>query len=256
MTRPSGARLLVDRQDLGVPRLVGDLVARAPSRLDSVSSGPNEPEVGRVGVVGHHVAQERAQHPGRLRGGRARDLDLAGVVAEVGQVEVAEEQAAVGVGVGAHAPVARRAPGRPARGRSAPVVVEQLLRPVAAHPRLERAEVLGIGRGPRPAAPGGPATCPPPAGRRPRPAPSSPWACAARSSATGAGSPLPPSASALDLGDLVEDARRGWRPWPGAWPRARRPRRSRACGRSPAAGWPARRRRCGPARWGWRSCSR
>ena len=58
---------------------------------------------------------------------------------------------------------------RPSRSAARRAVgVEQLLRPVGAQPLLELPQVRGVGRGPRPAAPGAPARCPRPAGRRPR----------------------------------------------------------------------------------------
>ena len=65
------------------------------------------------------------------------------VVAEVGQRQVAQEQAAVGVRVGAHAALALGGQRRDLGGDAA-VVVEELLRPVRAHPRLERGQVLGV----------------------------------------------------------------------------------------------------------------
>ena len=70
-------------------------------------------------------------------GAGCRHLD--GVVAEVGQAQVAEEQAAVGVRVGAHAAGALRGERRPARALRRPSVVEELLGLVALHPLLEDA---------------------------------------------------------------------------------------------------------------------
>ena len=109
------------------------------------------------------------------------------VVAEVGQDEVAQQQAAVRVRVRAHPALAlrrqrRRAPGRACRARRrAPPAGS-----CAATPRA-RAGAPGC-RARRRAAPGASARCPRPAGRRPPSAPSSPSACAARSSASAAAS--------------------------------------------------------------------
>ncbi len=67
------------------------------------------------------------------------------VIAEIGQAEVAQEHAAIGMRIRAHA---ARAFGRK-RGqlRSKPaLVVEQLFRPVALHPFFENAHVLRVSR--------------------------------------------------------------------------------------------------------------
>ena len=77
---------------------------------------------------------------GRGRAGR-RHLDR--VVAEVRQSQIAQQQAAIGVRVGAHAPLAAgRQLGQ--LGTQPAVVVEQLFRPVALHPVFEDAHVLGL----------------------------------------------------------------------------------------------------------------
>ena len=66
------------------------------------------------------------------------------VSAKVGQGEVAQQTAAVGVRVGAHAAVGfGRQAAQLARKRT--VLVEELLRSVTAHPGLELSEVFGVG---------------------------------------------------------------------------------------------------------------
>ncbi len=75
-----------------------------------------------------------------------RTLDRHGVVAEVRHHEVAQQQPTVGVRVGAHPPGPVGAKAR-SSGRSRPVVVEELLGAVAAHPLLELRAVLGVGAG-------------------------------------------------------------------------------------------------------------
>jgi hypothetical protein len=75
---------------------------------------------------------------------RARRGYVDGVVAPVGQVEVAQQNAAVGVRVGAHPPVPRGGElqqfgHRPAR------LVEQFLRLVGLHPLLQRGKVDRVG---------------------------------------------------------------------------------------------------------------
>ena len=103
--------------------------------------------------------------------------DLDGVVAEVGQPEVAQQDAAVRMRVGAHPAVTHRRE-RP-QIRSQPArVVEQLLGPIAAEPRRRGAPDAPGSRARRPSGPGATGSCPRPAGRRPPSGPSSPWACA------------------------------------------------------------------------------
>ena len=73
---------------------------------------------------------------------RRRHVDR--VLAEIRHPQVAEQDAAVGVGIGAHAPVARGRKFGQFRFQ-APLLVEQLLRPVAPQPVLQQLEVLGMG---------------------------------------------------------------------------------------------------------------
>ena len=68
------------------------------------------------------------------------------MVAEVGHRQVAQQQPAVGVRVGAHPACAVRCEGGQL-GDEPPGGVEQLLGPVAAHPLLELRAVLGVGVG-------------------------------------------------------------------------------------------------------------
>ena len=81
----------------------------------------------------------------RVDSGRVatRLLHLDPVLAKVRQQQLAQQQAAVGVGVGAHPPLApRRQLGD--LGDQRPVLVEQLLRAIAAHPLLQLAQVLRV----------------------------------------------------------------------------------------------------------------
>src|SRR5215211_542843 len=113
-------------QDLEDPTVVGDVVVvghrRAdkaaildledgaePVRVDLVRA--EEPEVSLPGVPGEGVAQKLAQLAGRLVTLCGGLLDVQRVAAEVGQVEVFEDPAAVGVRARAHAMVASRGEG-------------------------------------------------------------------------------------------------------------------------------------------------
>ena len=75
------------------------------------------------------------------------DFDPVG--AEVGQIQILEQQPAVGSRVGAHAPVPFGCERRQRRYGS-PTVVEELCVPVATHPHFELLEVRRIRAGPRP----------------------------------------------------------------------------------------------------------
>ena len=180
---PVGGEVVVVGQDLRDPGAVGDLEHVLPA-VRVVLVRAEQPEVPRLQVELHHVAQVLAHDPGGLRHGRAGRGHLDGVVAEVRQAQVPEQGAAVGVRVGAHAPGALgRQLGQ--LGPEAAVLVEELLGPVAPHPRLEQR-----GRGPgsrasRPSAPGARASSPRYACRRSPSGRSTPWACGARSSASG-----------------------------------------------------------------------
>ena len=137
---PVRREVVVAVDDLGHPRPVGDLEDGA----EPVGRGlvrPEHPEV--VGVRGHDVAEVRAEDACGLRGAATRRGDVDRVVAEVGQLEVAQELAAVRDGVRAHPPRAGGRQGRELR-EEAPLVVEQLVGPVGAHPALEDRAVLRV----------------------------------------------------------------------------------------------------------------
>ena len=130
MTRPSGARC----SSVGASRPPRRPVGRLEHGVEPVGRRlvrAEQPEGRRVGA--DHVAQELAEHPRRLARSVAGRSHLDRVVAEVRQAQVAQQQAAVGVRVGAHPPLAARAPARRAPG-AARRLVEQLLGPVGAQP--------------------------------------------------------------------------------------------------------------------------
>jgi hypothetical protein len=98
----------------------------------------SSPEVRHVAP--HDVAQEPAEHAGGLDGAGAGFRHVDGVVAPVGQAQVGQERAAVGVRIGAHPPRAGRV--QVADGGHRPAgLVEELLGAVAAQPVLEHAAV-------------------------------------------------------------------------------------------------------------------
>ena len=83
----------------------------------------------------------------RVASRRARPgpLDRDGVLAKVGQPQIAQQHAAVGVRVVAHAAAARRRE-RLELGPQAAFGGEQLLRAIAAHPLFQQTQVLGFFR--------------------------------------------------------------------------------------------------------------
>ena len=124
------------------PGAVGDLEHVLPA-VRVVLVGTEEPEVSCLHVQLHHVAQEPAHDPRRLGRDGAGCGHLDGVVAEIRQPQIAQQQAAIGVRVGAHAAAASR--GELGQLGSEPAaVVEELLGPVALHPLFEDAHVRRV----------------------------------------------------------------------------------------------------------------
>ena len=135
--------MLVHRQRGFLPGLVRDLEQRVqPVRLRLVR--PDHPEVLRLGVEPGYVPEPGAQHPGRLRHGRPGLAHRHRVVAEVGQGQVAQQQAAVGVRAGPHPAVAGRDEPEDLGARMT-VRIEQFRGPVREHPLLELAQVRRVG---------------------------------------------------------------------------------------------------------------
>jgi hypothetical protein len=136
---PVGRQVVVVRQGLGHPGAVGDF-EHGRQTVGGRLVGSDDAE--RVRVAAHDVAQPDAEDAGGLAAGGVRSGHVDGVVVEVGQVEVATQPTPVGVGGGPHATVTVRRQAGDVGAQPAPV--EQLVGPVAAHPRLELAQVLGV----------------------------------------------------------------------------------------------------------------
>ena len=247
--------VLVDRQDRLLPGLPGHLEQRAePVRLGLVRA--EHPEVRGRGVAPHHVAQHPAEHPGRLRRRRSPARDRR---PRSRGSRAAPDRAAAAPPLACGVAPSRRSPSGTRPSSSGRAARRRRKAPPAGRTRIHSSSCAGAPgwSGPRPAAPGAPARCPPPAARPPRPGRSSPSGCAARSSASAGASRRRPD--------------RGPRPgWPGSRRRLvqRRGhllvhdgglvagRHTSARSRSRAAARRARRPGSGPARSGWRSCSR
>jgi hypothetical protein len=134
------AAIVVLGQQIGHPRLL----AGAVDRLQPVRRGLVRTEHAEARhVLLHDVAQEFTERPRVFGHGGTPRRHVDRVAPEIGQVEVAAEDAAVGVWVRTHAtPAARRKCAQP---RHQPAVrVEQFLRPIAAHPVLEPLQVRRV----------------------------------------------------------------------------------------------------------------
>ena len=118
-----------------IPLAIGDLEDGAQEVRQRLV-GAEDAEIPLLLVQLDDVAQELAEHHRVLGvdGAGRRHVDR--MDAEVGHLQIAQQQAAIGVRIGAHAPVAlRRQLGQ--LGDQPPAVVEQLLGPVALHPAFE-----------------------------------------------------------------------------------------------------------------------
>ena len=101
-------QVVVGRRGSRPSRSCRSLRRRRPGGSRPSRPGPKRRKLRWSALQLHHVAEEAAHDARRLGldGAGLRHVD--GVVAEVGQPQVAQQQAAVGVRVGAHAPLALR----------------------------------------------------------------------------------------------------------------------------------------------------
>ena len=206
--RPARGRRRVG-SDLRLPGPVRDLEdGGEPVRGGLVGAEEAEGLAGCARSRRGGTRRARASPRSRSRAGRRarRRRSRGSRAAEVAQQRARRSRA--GSRSSAGRPSARSAA---SSGTSRPVVVEQLLRPVAPHPLLEQRAGAPGSRARRRAAPGASARCPRPAARRPPSGRSSPSACAARSSATAAArspSSRPPAGcAAISSSAVVERGR-------------------------------------------------
>ena len=203
------------RRATGGRRPAGSLAHPGPvghleHRLEPVRGGLVRAEDAEVAPVGVRGASRRAGTRRATRVASASSapgsVDVDGVVAEVRQPQVAQQQRRRWRA--GWRPCAARPPARAPASSGTQRRRRRRTAPRAGSCCIQRLEHGAGARGSvrsRRAAPGASATCPRPACRRPTRARSSPWACAARSSASaGASRCARARAAALDLGDLVE----------------------------------------------------
>ena len=136
-----GPEILVVGAGRGQPCLVRRLEhCREPVRRGLV--GPHQPEP--VAVADDHVAQKRAKDLGGLGGFGRRLVHGHGVIGKRGQVEISQQQPAVGMRIGAH-PALPGGRQLSQIGSQRTVLVEQFLGHIAAQPGLELGHVLRVG---------------------------------------------------------------------------------------------------------------
>jgi hypothetical protein len=137
---PVHRQVIVAVQHLCLPHAVGDLEHVAEA-VGGGLVGPHQAKA--LGVARDDVAQEASEHACGLARARARPRDIDRVIAKVGHLQIAQQEASVGVRVGAHAPLPLGCQRRQL-GTEGPALVEQLLGLIGAHPLLELREVLGL----------------------------------------------------------------------------------------------------------------
>ena len=125
-----------------VPLTVGDFEDRAQEIREGLI-GTEDAEVALILIQLGHVAQELPEYKRILavHGAGRRHGDRVSV--EVRHAQVAQQKAAVGVGIGAHPPVALRRQLGQFRHEAA-ISIEQLLRLVALHPAFELLDMIGM----------------------------------------------------------------------------------------------------------------
>ena len=137
-----GVQVQVIFDEIRVPAPAGHLKDRfQPVGLGLI--GGENAEIFGLHVEAHHIPHVLAQLVHVLAKAVAGGGNVHRIAAEVGEAEVPEDLAAVGMGIGAHAPVAHGSQLLQLRDEPA-VFVKELLRVVAAHPGLQQGDVLRV----------------------------------------------------------------------------------------------------------------
>ena len=139
---PGGGEPFVVRHGRRVPLPVGCL-KKGCQPVGERLVGAEDPEIPLPVVQLRHIAQERSEHMSVADSRRARRRHFLRVVAEIRHPQVAEQLAAVRVGIRAHAPFAQRRQLGQFRFQPA-LLIEKFLRPVAPQPVFQQLEVFGM----------------------------------------------------------------------------------------------------------------
>ncbi len=127
-----------------VPLSIGDLEYR-PQQVRECLVGTKYAEITLPLIEFGYVAQESPQHLGIVAFDGARRGHMHRVVMKVRHSEIMQQQAAIGMGVGAHPPIAFRRKLLELRDESA-ARIEQFLGFIALHPGLEQRHVIEMVR--------------------------------------------------------------------------------------------------------------
>jgi hypothetical protein len=125
------------RQIIGEPEFLAHLVDGV-ELVGAVLIGTEYSEVDRV--FPHYIAQQHSQRPGVSEPELTWFRHIRGVATEIRHAQVLAQQAAVGVGIGAHPPWSFRGQCLQLR-HQAPLGIEQLIGFVASQPVLQLLEV-------------------------------------------------------------------------------------------------------------------
>ncbi len=126
----------------GIPLTVGDLKNRAQEIRDCLI-GTEDSEITLILIQLGHIAQERTQHLRILGVHRAGRRHVHRVDVEVRHAQVAQQNAAVGMGIASHPTVALRCKFGQFRHES-PIFIEQFLGLVAFHPAFKQFDMVGM----------------------------------------------------------------------------------------------------------------
>ena len=125
-----------------IPLPVGDFKHRA-EEIRERFIGTEDAEIALILIQLGHVAQELAQHERILAVDGTGRRHIHRVVVEVRHAQVAQQNAAVGMRIGAHPPVALRRQFGQFRHESA-IFIEQFLGLVALHPAFQQLDMIGM----------------------------------------------------------------------------------------------------------------
>ncbi len=139
----SGREKFVVRLGCGVPLALGHF-EQSFQAVGEGLVGTEDPKIPLLNVQFRHISQERPEHMRVTYTPYARRGHVGGIVAEIRQPQVAQQNAAVGVGIRTHAAFAFGCEFGQFRFQTA-LLVKDLLWPVAPQPVFEHREMFGIG---------------------------------------------------------------------------------------------------------------
>src|SRR5262249_41125243 len=134
--------MVVVRIDVGHPRSVGNLHHILPP-IRVVLVRTEEAKIPGLHVQLHGVAEKSSHDPRGLCSDGAWNRHLNGVILEVGQTQIPEQETAIGMRRGAHTAFTLRGQNGEL-GLETAALVEELFRTITLHPFFENPDVLRI----------------------------------------------------------------------------------------------------------------